>query len=225
LTGTGGTSFAYYGDAAAAVKASLLNPNLNTGDAAGDSYVGINNLFGSRFADTLVGNNAGDQLNGALAPTRLLGEPARTISTAPREPMCWPAAAARISSFMARRARRRYDQGLCARTRRYDLDLAHRLRPRPCRERRSKRRQIWHGRDRHYPHPAWASSSGMHRPRRLAWDADGIGRGRGCEDSDFDQRDDADGGGHPSLLTERILLPPCWGRESRAPRQLTNTTT
>lgn len=42
----------------AGVTASLLNPAINTFDAAGDTYVSIENLAGSLLDDTLYGNNA-----------------------------------------------------------------------------------------------------------------------------------------------------------------------
>jgi Ca2+-binding RTX toxin-like protein len=42
----------------------LLTPGLNTGDAAGDTYTNIANLNGSRFNDTLIGDNNNNVLNG-----------------------------------------------------------------------------------------------------------------------------------------------------------------
>jgi Ca2+-binding RTX toxin-like protein len=43
------------------VTASLANSSINTGDAAGDTYVNIQHLTGSRFGSTLYGDNTGQQ--------------------------------------------------------------------------------------------------------------------------------------------------------------------
>jgi serralysin len=64
LGGGGGKDTASYASAAAGVSASLTNASENTGDAAGDSYVSIENLTGSAFADTLTGNKAANALAG-----------------------------------------------------------------------------------------------------------------------------------------------------------------
>jgi Ca2+-binding RTX toxin-like protein len=45
-----------YAAANAPVVANLLSPKKNTGFAAGDSYNSIENLRGSAYADTLIGN-------------------------------------------------------------------------------------------------------------------------------------------------------------------------
>jgi Ca2+-binding RTX toxin-like protein len=73
LDGTGGTATASYQDAATGVKASLLNPTTNTGDATGDSYVNIHRLQGSSFSDTLTADNAGDRLSGGGGDDTLIG--------------------------------------------------------------------------------------------------------------------------------------------------------
>ncbi len=56
LDGRGGFDYARYQSATAAVTASLTNPAINTGDAAGDSYVSIEGLDGSNFNDALMGD-------------------------------------------------------------------------------------------------------------------------------------------------------------------------
>lgn len=66
-----------------AVLASLLVPATNTGDAAGDTYINIQNLQGSRFDDTLEGDakanslrggDGADTLKGGAGRDQLLGE-------------------------------------------------------------------------------------------------------------------------------------------------------
>jgi Ca2+-binding RTX toxin-like protein len=64
LFGHEGTDLASYAGAAAGVLADLRDPALNTGDAAGDSYDGIEGLLGSAFADTLSGTDGSDILRG-----------------------------------------------------------------------------------------------------------------------------------------------------------------
>lgn len=73
LNGGAGTDTAHYGEASAAVHASLLALALNKGDAKGDTYVSVENLTGSRFADTLVGNTGRNALDGGLGQDILNG--------------------------------------------------------------------------------------------------------------------------------------------------------
>lgn len=51
-------------DASGGVRADLLSPKTNTGHAAGDTYVSIENLDGSSFNDTLLGDNAANVIQG-----------------------------------------------------------------------------------------------------------------------------------------------------------------
>lgn len=55
------------------VVASLSNPSSNTGDAAGDTYINIQNLTGSYFNDTLTGNDGGNILTGGAGNDILEG--------------------------------------------------------------------------------------------------------------------------------------------------------
>ena len=73
LNGTGGTSYAYYIDATAGVTVNLTTPSLNTGDAAGDTFTNIHDVAGSNYADTIVGDNAGDILKGNAGADAITG--------------------------------------------------------------------------------------------------------------------------------------------------------
>ncbi|WP_394889498.1 calcium-binding protein [Mesorhizobium sp. AaZ16] len=64
LDGGYGTDVAWYFDAAAGVTADLLAPAPKTGDAVGDTYVSIEGLGGSFFADILYGNNSANTIYG-----------------------------------------------------------------------------------------------------------------------------------------------------------------
>jgi Ca2+-binding RTX toxin-like protein len=73
LDGGSGTDAAAYTDALAGVHADMLNPNSNTGDAAGDTYVSIENLMGSSFNDFLGGDNSDNTIFGAVGNDTLYG--------------------------------------------------------------------------------------------------------------------------------------------------------
>ena len=64
LNGGGGIDTADYSTAAAGLTAFLGGPQLNTGDAAGDTYTSIENVTGSAFADVL-GGLSGGKIDGA----------------------------------------------------------------------------------------------------------------------------------------------------------------
>jgi Ca2+-binding RTX toxin-like protein len=73
LDGGAGTDTVLYVSATAGVSANLGNAATNTGDAAGDSYVSIENLTGSSFNDVLVGNGAANILSGGNGNDTLRG--------------------------------------------------------------------------------------------------------------------------------------------------------
>ena len=64
---------ASYETATSGVVASLANPALNTGDAAGDTYVLIEALLGSAFDDVLESDNSGMLLQGGAGNDTLIG--------------------------------------------------------------------------------------------------------------------------------------------------------
>ena len=73
LNGGANTDTASYANAMAAVVASLANPAINSGDAAGDSYVSIENLTGSGFDDALNGDNAYNFIQGGAGADTIKG--------------------------------------------------------------------------------------------------------------------------------------------------------
>jgi len=62
LVGGDGLDYASYATAAQGVTARLDFPSLNTGDAAGDSYSGIEGLIGTAFFDFLVGDGGANTI-------------------------------------------------------------------------------------------------------------------------------------------------------------------
>ena len=64
LAGGGGEDTASYATSGGSVVADLLFPGLNSGDAAGDSYVSIENLVGSSFDDLLFGDGGANRIDG-----------------------------------------------------------------------------------------------------------------------------------------------------------------
>lgn len=81
----GGTGFdsAVYIMAGTGVTVNLTDSSLNTGEAAGDTYISIERVDGSRFADDITGNaednflagrGGNDVINGGLGADRILGD-------------------------------------------------------------------------------------------------------------------------------------------------------
>jgi Ca2+-binding RTX toxin-like protein len=73
LDGSGGNDYAWYNTATTGVVANLANTAANTGDAAGDSYISIEGLFGSAFNDVLTGDADANFLRGGAGADTLEG--------------------------------------------------------------------------------------------------------------------------------------------------------
>jgi Ca2+-binding RTX toxin-like protein len=73
LVGGAGSDTSSYVGALAGLRVSLENPALNTGDAAGDSFDGIENLEGSEYNDELIGDVNNNILDGAPGDDILRG--------------------------------------------------------------------------------------------------------------------------------------------------------
>ena len=72
VAGSGG-GFVDYEVSHSGVTASLLNPAVNTGEAAGDAYSGLHNIGGSGYDDTLIADNSGDNMLGGAGNNTLIG--------------------------------------------------------------------------------------------------------------------------------------------------------
>jgi Ca2+-binding RTX toxin-like protein len=64
LNGGNGNDTASYSTALSSIIANLSNPQTNTGDALGDTYISIENLVGSQFSDSLTGDSQANYLWG-----------------------------------------------------------------------------------------------------------------------------------------------------------------
>jgi uncharacterized delta-60 repeat protein len=74
LDGGAGFDYARYVNATAGVTADLAGAVTNVGDAAGDTFLDIEGLIGSEFADELRGNGVGNDIVGGGGDDRLMGE-------------------------------------------------------------------------------------------------------------------------------------------------------
>ncbi|NBJ12656.1 calcium-binding protein, partial [Microvirga arsenatis] len=73
LDGGAGKDTASYATASSAVLADLASPSRNTRDAYRDTYVGIENLTGSAYADSLRGNDSANDILGGAGSDTLFG--------------------------------------------------------------------------------------------------------------------------------------------------------
>jgi Ca2+-binding RTX toxin-like protein len=73
LDGGAGYNWASYYNASTGVTANLKNASVNTGEAAGDVYIGIQGLQGSFYNDQLTGGDGGTSLSGLGGNDILVG--------------------------------------------------------------------------------------------------------------------------------------------------------
>jgi Ca2+-binding RTX toxin-like protein len=79
LNGGNGSDTASYASAREKLVADLAHSVKNSGDAMGDSYIGIENLVGSKFADKLSGNGRANEIDGGKGNDTLLGGADRDV--------------------------------------------------------------------------------------------------------------------------------------------------
>ncbi|WP_108880577.1 Ig-like domain-containing protein [Anderseniella sp. Alg231-50] len=73
LDGGSGRDVASYMESAVGVTVDLLNAGANTGDAAGDSFISIEGLWGSSFDDNLHGDNNDNTIIGSYGDDVIVG--------------------------------------------------------------------------------------------------------------------------------------------------------
>lgn len=73
LNGGAGTDTASYATSTSGVVVNMVNTSANTGDAVGDTYIGIENILGTNYNDTLVGDSGNNAINGATGNDTLIG--------------------------------------------------------------------------------------------------------------------------------------------------------
>jgi Ca2+-binding RTX toxin-like protein len=73
LEGGAGSDVAFHRHAPAGLTADLSDPSRNAGEAAGDVYSEVENLWGSDFADDLTGDGLANQVYGFAGDDRLSG--------------------------------------------------------------------------------------------------------------------------------------------------------
>lgn len=74
LIGGSGFDWAFYDNSNAAVNVNLFDAATETGGhAQGDTLMGIENIFGSAFNDTIIGDNANNSIRGAAGNDTLAG--------------------------------------------------------------------------------------------------------------------------------------------------------
>lgn len=73
LQGGNGTDIASYRDATTGLTIDFATPANNTGDAAGDTFIEVENIYGSEFGDVISGDNLVNELRGYAGEDTLHG--------------------------------------------------------------------------------------------------------------------------------------------------------
>ena len=73
LRGHGGVDWARYDGAPSSVRINLARQKGALSDAEGDELYGIENVNGSQHADTLIGTNGSNRLDGGRGDDALIG--------------------------------------------------------------------------------------------------------------------------------------------------------
>jgi Ca2+-binding RTX toxin-like protein len=73
MEGGSGIDVAFYRNATSGVTANMVSPGVNTGEAAGDTYFDVENIWGSDFNDTLAGADTAGQVYGFAGDDVLIG--------------------------------------------------------------------------------------------------------------------------------------------------------
>lgn len=73
LSGGSGIDTASYAFASAAVTVNLANGTRNAGESLGDTYISVENILGSNFSDTLIGDGGANRVAGGAGDDTILG--------------------------------------------------------------------------------------------------------------------------------------------------------
>lgn len=79
LNGGEGMDVASYADSTVAITVNLLNPSLNTGESADDTFISIEGIVGSDFNDTLNGDDEANIIFGGAGDDTIDGGPGQDI--------------------------------------------------------------------------------------------------------------------------------------------------
>ena len=71
--GGAGVDWAYYANNSAAVTIDLAANTASGGEATGDSFISIERVYGSRFADTITGDSGANYLRGSFGNDTIIG--------------------------------------------------------------------------------------------------------------------------------------------------------